>query len=515
MLCLRRAGAEWPVVFSLQRMGTLLISAVLISACIAQSGFADEPTLYEPAINPDLQPLVATLETLRAEVQNSTQTLGAYNEELLGSLNSLTEALVSAQAWQEAATMVEQQIQILRINDGLYTEAQIPLIEKQLGILAAREDWITLQDRLDYLTFLLDRNQEQIPAETRLAQYKQVRDWTRLLLTRGPQSMEARYVLQLQVIEDAALQLAQDELHDPDIRQALIYDRALAELYMALGIMGSSDTRSQLINRLNGPRPLSERRLSSLTGLNDIESAYGPATSTVIERAHRTSMSRHQSMIASLASVYGETNPNTALATLEQDDPEQAAMIKLFIGDSVLLRQQYEMRIGSHIGQSRGNGSTGSAARYYQEAWQLLLKAGYNNEQLNEWFACPTLLPLDQFSKRLQTLQQNCQVAADDSVSIAATAVVRNGIPGLRYDQLPDSELISAAEGVAAQLRFAVGVNGQADRIEILSGTPESTSTRIRGKQALETLQFRPALRDGRAQRTTGITMTIYSLAPG
>src|SRR5690606_34023466 len=112
-------------------------------------------------------------------------------------------------------------------------------------------------------------------------------------------------------------------------------------------------------------------------------------------------------------------------------------------------------------------------------------------------------------------LQQNCQVADDDSVSVAATAVVRNGIPGLRYDQLPDSELISAAEGVAARLRFAVGVNGQADRIEILSGTPESTSTRIRGKQALETWPSRPGLRDGRAQRTPTVTMPIYRRASG
>src|SRR5690606_12551993 len=116
MFCLRRAGAEWPVVFTLRKLGALLISAV-----ICQPGFANEPTIYEPVAHPELSSLVARLDTLRAEVESTTQTLGAYNEELLGSLNALAEALVSAEAWQEAAALVEQQIQILRINDGLYT----------------------------------------------------------------------------------------------------------------------------------------------------------------------------------------------------------------------------------------------------------------------------------------------------------------------------------------------------------------------------------------------------------
>ncbi len=512
MSCLRRARADWPGFFTLKILGILTLSAT-----VCQTSLASDQTTHGQAVDSrSLEALVTQLDQLRTEVESSAQTLGAYNQELLGSLNALTEALISAQAWQEAADTVEQQIQILRINDGLYTEAQIPLIQQQLGILAARGDWSALQERLSYLAFLIDRD-TGMPAETRLAHYKQVRDWGRLLLTRGPRTMEARYVLQLQSFEEAALQLAEAEaeLNDPDIVQGLIYDRAMAELYMALGIMGTSDTRSQLINRVDGPRPASVRRLQTLTSVSDIESVYGPTTSTVIERAHRTAMTRHQDMIASLATVYGTDDAKDALVTLEQTDPEQAAIIKLFIGDSVLLRQQYELRLGSHTGPSRGSNSTGSAARYYREAWDLLLAAGHSEDHLNAWFACPALLPLDHFSKRLTELPQNCSVSDDGTITLSETAVIRNSIPGLRYDKLPDSDLVSAAEGVGTTLRFTIGMNGQAERIEILSASPDSTSARIRGKQALETLQFRPALRDGRPLRSENIGMTVYSLTSG
>lgn len=500
--------AEWRGVFTLKKMGALFLSAVISQTSLAHEDFELETR--------SLEALVSRLDALRAEVEHNTQTMGAYNENLLSSLNSLTEALVSVEAWQEAADTLEQQIQILRINDGLFTQAQIPLLQQQLGILAARHDWATLQSRLEYLTYLVERDHDQIPAETRLAQYKLLTDWTRLLLTRGPRAAEARYVLQLHAIEDAALQLAQAELRNPDIVQDLIYDRSVAELYIALGIMGNFDTRSQLINRVDGPRPTTVRRLQTISSITDAESMYGTATSTMIERAHRAAMNQHLNTIASLATVYGHgEDPKAALASLEQTDPEQAGIIKLFMGDSVLLRQQYELRLGSHIGLSRGSSNTGSAARHYQEAWELLLKAGYSNDQLNDWFACPALLPLHQFSKKLESLSRNCSTDENGNATIQATAVVRNGIPGLRYEQLPDSKLISAAEGVAAEAKFTVGMNGQADRIEIIGANPDVTSTRIRGKQALEALQFRPVLRDGKTVRTEGVTMTIYSLSSG
>jgi hypothetical protein len=74
---------------------------------------------------------------------------------------------------------------------------------------------------------------------------------------------------------------------------------------------------------------------------------------------------------------------------------------------------------------------------------------------------------------------------------------------------------MSQAAGVSATLNFNIGVNGQADRAQVAAAEPDTTSARIRGRDGLQGLQFRPALHDGKAVRTDNVTMTVYSLEPG
>ena len=509
MTSITRSRAGWHNCRTLEILGALLLSASLQSTALA----SEQVTTAQG----DLTLLLEELHALRTEVENRQYTLGVYNEELLTSLHSLTEALISADAWQEAVAAVEQQIQIVRINDGLYTDAQIPLIAQQLSILAAQRDWSNISDRMTYMLLLLERS-ESMPVETKLSHLKQMRDWSRLLLTQGPRQLEPNYLLQLQAIEESALNLAVSESLDKQTLQSLVYDRATAELYIALGIVGTSDTSRQLLSRTEGIESSFLRRNQPLVTVSDIESYYGPRASSVIERSHRMTMARHQQMISSLADPVSD-NPEQALLEMEANDPEQAGMIKLFLGDSVLLRQQYELRTGRHTGPDRGSSSAGSAVKYYEEAWALLLKAGYTPEQLNEHFACPALLPVTEFSIKLASQAdqglESCSSGTDNIISVQDAAVVRDGIPGLRYENLSELGLMTDAQGIKALLQFSIGMNGQPDRIRIRSAEPESTGSRIRGKQALETLQFRPALRDGRPVRIDEVLINIYSLEPG
>jgi hypothetical protein len=484
----------------------------VMSICIALSLTSSADSQSAEEADPQIQ--LSELERLRDVLNSSLETSGAYDTELIQPMSNLTEALISVEGYEEANALLEQQIQVLRINDGLYTPSQIELVKQQLDVLAFEKNWDQIFDRMSYLTLILERS-DNMAVTDRLAHLKELGNWSRLLLARGPRIQEPNYLLQLQALEEMALELGKESMAPGPELQQLIYERSLAELYIALGIVATTDTSRELMSRSEGIHTPDHRRNQVLTTVSDIETAFGSRTSTVIERAHRTAMSRHQQMILSLADSSG-TAGDEALEALAESDPEQAAMIHMFIGDSVLLRQQYELRMGSHIGPQRGSSAAGSAAGYYRTAWTLLLEAGHTEQALNDYFSCPALLPSGNFDGRLTGIPSKCTTDEQTGgLLLPDVAVVRDGVPGLRYENLSETGLISTPDGTMATLVFNIGMNGQADRIDITASLPDNVSSRIQGKTALETLQFRPALRDGRPVRSGLVTLTLFSLESG
>jgi hypothetical protein len=493
-----------------------LAAAMLLSAGAAASvdslDIADGAQKGGSQTGSSLEAQVEHLNILRERVTRLQSRQGLYDPGLFNAMNGLSEALISVGELREANAVVEQQIQILRVNDGLYTDGQIALVHRQLSIMAAQQNWLGMQDRLVYLSWLLDRS-NTLSDSDKINNIKVMRDWTRLLLSRGPRQHEAVYLFQLRNLEESALAMARETAAQPAVIQTMIYDHALAELYIAMGIVDSSDTSRQLINRTQGLQSSTLRPNQRLTSIQDIEAAYGARTSTIIERSHRSAMMRHYVLINELESVLMPANAKAG--DLASIDPEAAAMVQLYLGDSVLLRQQYELRLGKMAGPDRGQSSTGSANSYYTSAWYLFLRAGHSPEYLNEIFSCPALLPLPTFATRLDANEEACSLLASNQLELPATTLVHNGISGLRYLALPGSSLMSQAAGVSATLNFNIGVNGQADRAQVAAAEPDTTSARIRGRDGLQGLQFRPALHDGKAVRTDNVTMTVYSLEPG
>ena len=267
-----------------------VLVCILLCLPALKEQFSATAQAAEPG-DEDLAQMVTRLQELRAELSQQQSRQGAYSENLLTTLNSLSEALLSAGAWQEALEAVEQQIQIIRINDGLYADAQISLIMQQLDIMASQNDWESMFERLNHLDWLFQRTTDT-PAEERLLVLKQARDWIRPLLLRGPRTQEALYLLRLRDLEQSAVDIARESDLGPQILTATLYDLAQAELYIALGIVSTTDTSQQLIDQQRGiSSPL--RPNQTIRSVSDLEAVYGARTSTMIERSHRSAMASH------------------------------------------------------------------------------------------------------------------------------------------------------------------------------------------------------------------------------
>jgi len=125
----RRAG-DWPLL-------TCGLGFVLLLAATALSA-AEEPPSTKPASS--LAARVEHLNILRERVAQLQNQQGQYDPGLLNAMNGLSEALISVGEFREANDVVEQQIQILRVTDGLYTDGQIALVHRQLSIMAAQRN---------------------------------------------------------------------------------------------------------------------------------------------------------------------------------------------------------------------------------------------------------------------------------------------------------------------------------------------------------------------------------------
>lgn len=476
---------------------SIMLAVSLAAMPVAVSAHSETPT--------DTM-MAERLNTLRADVAAQLSISDRYSPELLSSLQQLSEALLSANALDESAQTLEQQIQLVKIDDGLYTAQQLPFIFQQLAILAARQNWNELSDRVQYLTWLLERTETQSPEE-RLHTMKQTRDWVRLLLLQAPRNQEASYLRQWRALEHAALAIGEEAELDREAMQALIYDAALAELYIALAIVTPGPTSQQLIHDIDGQSLHITRPTTRVITVSDLETIYGARASTVIDRSFNNAMGRHRQLIERVAELYDDGE-----GSLDESDPEAAAMLQLYLGDSILMRQQYEPRMGTHLSPARGSNATGLAASYYERAWNLLSEAGYDAETLNQHFRCPTPLPLAEFASRLDAVEPACQLQEDGSLLLPAFAATRNGVPGLAYGGIPDHPLIANPEGTTAHITFQVGLNGHADRLQYGESIPDTTSSRIRARDILQAMQFRPALQDGRPTRTENVQMQVLSL---
>jgi tetratricopeptide (TPR) repeat protein len=83
---------------------------------------------------------------------------GVYGPNLTEKLSSLGSALQYIGQHEKAITIFKRGIHINRINDGLYTTTQVPLLERQIASHMAMGQWQEVNNRYRYLHWLYTQN---------------------------------------------------------------------------------------------------------------------------------------------------------------------------------------------------------------------------------------------------------------------------------------------------------------------------------------------------------------------
>ncbi len=437
------------------------------------------------------------VESLEARIALIESEFGPFDPALLEPLDTLARALREAGSYERAAALYDQQLQIHRINQGLYSADQIPIVESLLQLHAEQNDWEGISATLGYLTWLYQRDNTLEP-EARLAGMSQVGNWHLRSLGKDGHEREAYHLVELAKIDERTTALA-EELYGLDslALTPYLYNQALSDLYIALAITLTNNTSQELMLLTEGirnrPSLVSPQGTTQLSTAAEVEAMYGSRASSVIERSFKNNMQNNQGKLERIQSLFEDAG-----------DTEAVAIALIYRGDSTLMRQQFEARPGKFAGMRRGSSSVGSAMMHYEEGLAKLAEAGSNESAIAQFTRCPVMLPVSTFHTRLDEAIMPCERdASSGMINLGEYSLFSTLVPGL------EGELAQSDGSISATVQFSVRTNGQVSNHEIVHIEPDDTTSRVQVRKLLEILQFRPAIVAGEAVRVDQLQLHV------
>jgi len=444
--------------------------------------------------------MARSIADAEAHLMEQEEALGRFDTGLIEPLRSLAELQMSAGRFNAAESLLSRQLEIQRVNLGLHSAAQIPVLESLISLHVARGDWEEARDTVSHLVWIHSRS-DDINAGEHLDGLLRARAWLMLLLQRDSSDREARHLLMYKDISEQMKEVVEERFDQNDPRQLpFLYESSKADMAIALTIMQNPLTGQQIIEREEGIRSSRPLRASyPITSAADLERVYGTKAATVTDRSFRNYMRGHASTIDDMIDI-----------ARANEDEEAEAMLTLYRGDATLLRQQYERRPGRIAGPQRGRGSTGTASTHYRDALEQLRDLGHDEEALMSRFGCPSLLPVDSLYLELEEYPA-CSLTEDGNLTLESDKpVLGSRLPGFSYQtqQLPAGE---NNETISGTLALRIGTNGQVSSSDIIEPFPDGSSHHSELRRLIANLQFRPALEpDGSATRTSQLRMVVH-----
>lgn len=409
------------------------------------------------------------LDATLASISQLEYELGNNNPRLTEPLTQLATLYRNMGRFADAHRAIDRATQIVRVNEGLYTRAQLPFVQMKVSNFADSNDWSRAREQLEHL-FWLHRT-------------------------------KSRYIDD-QLVDDL---MRLNELHlrgiseDTSEYQTYHFRRAANANWLALGageqLWGSEDPR--LIPVLYAL--IKHYHLQTLAVENGGRTGYElrqivPGTDWVRERAdmrryfHLTGLR----LLDQIRTIHLAAKPI---------DLEGAAMTNLYTADWHMLFGEQELALSA-----------------YQVSHQELLYAGLDRDSLGRYFAQPSLLPEPAFHATLleASLARNAVALVDTASELpsdSARLFFAEWSPSFPFARSPYS--IDTDFGADANTAlFTFNVSGLTDitrwvsrrrergfaqllDVDLLRPDPVSLDARDELIGRLEWLVFRPRLTNG------------------
>lgn len=399
---------------------------------------------------------------------------GPFDRSLLEPLQGLTNLLVEVGNLDEADRVLNRRIQLLHSVEGVNTLNQIPVIAEQISNDLKRRQWEAVTGHFEHILLLQTRNPDA-DVETVLNAMNDLLSWHHSAIYIDERIKRKNHILAAREIQGNIVSLAERGFGlDSEKLIPWLYSFAL-ELHRMAALLPS-----QIALDVSAAYRLSLRGLHIMEHIQSILEARG--------------------------------------------DPEADAMAMLYLAD-------FQMLIVEHtptaFGPSRVTSRRrGVADRTYRKAMKMLETAGVAEQRIEAFFARPVVLPVPQYHFSLDAaLTRQAADGYKIQQSAKDNAVLNNGIHMGNFVALNESmpcarrpvmHLLTTPFGLelnTVQVRFSIDSVGKSRSARAAQTDLNTNKINSNARDAIMTMQFRPAFISGRFRQIRNVTMQ-YSYPP-
>ena len=216
---------------------TFFYTAILTISC--SCAFAQDGSL--PSVSDAAPDLLGQASRYALQYERMASEFGPYDLRVTEPLVAAADLHAEAGNYLDALTGYEQALQVTRISTGLFSEEQIPLVEKIIDCNVASADWPRVDERFRYLELLYSRVYEQ-GSEGWARGIAQLSDWHVLVINRGLETNNSDHLREAHGLLRQLLQLAEQSAStDKEVLQVLRHNVELTTRYLRMAQRHSAE----------------------------------------------------------------------------------------------------------------------------------------------------------------------------------------------------------------------------------------------------------------------------------
>lgn len=311
---------------------------------------------------------------------------GIYHDpQLIEPLSRIADRYMELSRFAEANATLDRAQQIVRIQEGLYTKSQLPILHKRIENFINAGDWREARKLQDHIIWFY-RQKYTWPDQNMMRGLMDLTYQHMRGITEDEVENQGYHYLRASYSSRIALAVAEGVWPRQERRKAALIHEQMRIIYLHASAISKGGTVSQSLR-------------TSVSNYPIPRTAYAPESVMSPERALNMLRSNGVNFLERLRQIY---------TTEEEGEVSEAlAMVRLYQADWYLL---FDRKI--------------RALQSYREAWEMLLQSGVREDDVRRLFAKPVLIPEPAFHDSVEQA-----LAARSRAPVDAPAAFQEGVP--------------------------------------------------------------------------------------